>query len=80
MWGIDSSRSITEALTVKQVIFDLFSERLINIIVDLIELRVMRVKLTSLLFLLLFTAALSACGNKGPLTLPDEEKKTQQEG
>ena len=39
----------------------------------------MRVKLTSLLFLLLFTAVLSACGNKGPLTLPDEEKKTHQE-
>ncbi len=32
------------------------------------------------LLLLLLTMAITACGNKGPLTLPDEEKKTQQEG
>jgi predicted small lipoprotein YifL len=33
-----------------------------------------------LLLLLLFAMGLGACGNKGPLTLPDEDKKTQQSG
>jgi len=40
----------------------------------------MRRKMIPLLLLLLFTMGLNACGNKGPLTLPDEDKKNQQPG
>jgi predicted small lipoprotein YifL len=38
----------------------------------------MRGIMISLFILLLFTTALTACGNKGPLTLPEEDKKAQQ--
>jgi len=40
----------------------------------------MRGNLVPLLLLLLLTMVITACGNKGPLTLPDEEKKTRQQG
>jgi len=35
----------------------------------------MRVKAFSLIFCLCFLIGLSACGNKGPLILPEEEDK-----
>ncbi len=38
----------------------------------------MRGKVIKLLLLLLIASFLTACGNKGPLTLPDEDKKTEQ--
>jgi predicted small lipoprotein YifL len=38
----------------------------------------MRGKIIPLLLFLLFTTSVAACGNKGPLTLPDEEKKTEK--
>ena len=40
----------------------------------------MRGNMIPLLLILLFAMGLSACGNKGPLTLPDEDEKTQQSG
>lgn len=40
----------------------------------------MRANMITLLLFLLITMGLGACGNKGPLTLPDEDKKTQQSG
>jgi predicted small lipoprotein YifL len=40
----------------------------------------MRGNRVPLLLLLLLTMVITACGNKGPLTLPDEEKKTKQQG
>jgi len=38
----------------------------------------MRSNVITLLLLLLVSSLLTACGNKGPLTLPDEDKKTEQ--
>ncbi len=40
----------------------------------------MRGNITPFLLLLLLAMGLSACGNKGPLTLPDEDEKTRQSG
>jgi predicted small lipoprotein YifL len=39
----------------------------------------MRGNTIPLLFLLLLTLVITACGNKGPLTLPEEDKKTQKD-
>jgi len=39
----------------------------------------MRGNTIPLLFLLLLALAITACGNKGPLTLPEEDKKTQKD-
>ncbi len=38
----------------------------------------MRGNIIPFLFLLLIAMGLTACGNKGPLTLPDEDEKTKQ--
>jgi predicted small lipoprotein YifL len=38
----------------------------------------MRATIISVLFFLLFATGLAACGNKGPLTLPEEDKKSQK--
>ncbi|MCP4433558.1 MAG: lipoprotein [Gammaproteobacteria bacterium] len=35
-------------------------------------------KIIPLLLCLLLVFSLSGCGNKGPLTLPEKEKKTKQ--
>ncbi len=58
----------------------MFSGWLINIIAVLIESLIMRTNRIPLLLMLLLTMLITACGNKGPLTLPDEEKKTKQQG
>ena len=39
----------------------------------------MRGNTVPLLLLLLLTMVIAACGNKGPLTLPEEDKKTQKD-
>jgi predicted small lipoprotein YifL len=39
----------------------------------------MRGNTIPLLFLLLLALVITACGNKGPLTLPEEDKKTQKD-
>ena len=39
----------------------------------------MRGKIVPLLLILLFAMGLGACGNKGPLTLPDEDEKNSNE-
>jgi len=39
----------------------------------------MRRNTLPLLLLLLLTLAITACGNKGPLTLPEEDKKAQKD-
>jgi predicted small lipoprotein YifL len=39
----------------------------------------MRGNTIPLLFLLLLTLVITDCGNKGPLTLPEEDKKTQKD-
>ena len=39
----------------------------------------MPIKTAFLAYILLLVVGLSSCGNKGPLTLPDEDKKTQQQ-
>jgi predicted small lipoprotein YifL len=40
----------------------------------------MRGKMIPLLLILVIAMGLTACGNKGPLTLPDEDEKTKQAG
>ena len=40
----------------------------------------MRANIVSFLLILLLVMGLGSCGNKGPLTLPDEDNKTQQPG
>jgi predicted small lipoprotein YifL len=40
----------------------------------------MRGKIIPFLLLLVIAIGLTACGNKGPLTLPDEDEKTKQAG
>jgi hypothetical protein len=59
-------------------IFSLFSGKLTNIIVLLAESIIMRSYMITLLLSLLITMGITACGNKGPLTLPEEDKKSQQ--
>jgi hypothetical protein len=44
-----------------------------NIIAALTEATVVRNQLIMVLLLILVTVGLSACGNKGPLTLPEED-------
>ncbi|MFT5656889.1 MAG: putative small lipoprotein YifL [Gammaproteobacteria bacterium] len=39
----------------------------------------MKLKPTLLLLSLLVFIGLAGCGNKGPLTLPDDEKKTERQ-
>lgn len=39
----------------------------------------MKLKAIALLLSLAFLIGLAGCGNKGPLTLPDEEEKTQRQ-
>jgi hypothetical protein len=57
----------------------LFSGWLINIIAVLVESLIMRGNRVPLLLLLLLTLVITACGNKGPLTLPEEDKKAQKD-
>ena len=57
----------------------MFSGWLINIIAVLVESLIMRGNRVPLLLLLLFTLVITACGNKGPLTLPEEDKKAQKD-
>jgi DMSO/TMAO reductase YedYZ heme-binding membrane subunit len=71
--------NLSSVLSVKQAIFDLFSGWLNNIIADLVESLIMRRNTLPLLLLLLLTLAITACGNKGPLTLPEEDKKAQKD-
>ena len=40
----------------------------------------MRTTFFSLLLCIVLVAGPSACGNKGPLTLPEEDKKSKQTG
>lgn len=40
----------------------------------------MRAILIPLLLCLMLAVSLSACGNKGPLVLPEEDKKSKQTG
>ncbi|MDH5355037.1 MAG: lipoprotein [Gammaproteobacteria bacterium] len=40
----------------------------------------MRATLVPLLLCIVLLAGLSACGNKGPLTLPEEDEKSKQTG
>lgn len=40
----------------------------------------MSIKLVSMMLCLVLVVSLSGCGNKGPLTLPEKEKKTKQAG
>jgi predicted small lipoprotein YifL len=39
----------------------------------------MKLKPITLLFSLALLVSLVGCGNKGPLTLPDDEKKTERQ-
>ena len=57
----------------------MFSGWLINIIAVSVESLIMRGNRVPLLLLLLFTLVITACGNKGPLTLPEEDKKAQKD-
>lgn len=57
----------------------MFSGWLINIIAVLVESLIMRRNMLPLLLLLLLTMVITACGNKGPLTLPEEDKKAQKD-
>ncbi len=50
-----------------------------NIITDLIESNVVRTLLIPLLLSILLVTSLAACGNKGPLTLPDEDEKIRKQ-
>ena len=40
----------------------------------------MRGTLLPLLLVIVLAASLSACGNKGPLTLPEEDEKIKKQG
>ncbi|MCH7881557.1 MAG: hypothetical protein IIB69_08320 [Proteobacteria bacterium] len=50
-----------------------------NIITALIESNIVRTLLISLLLSFLLITSLGACGNKGPLTLLDEDEKTKKQ-
>jgi len=45
-----------------------------NIILPFIESNVVRLSLIPIIIVLLLTASLPACGNKGPLYHPEEDK------
>jgi predicted small lipoprotein YifL len=57
--------------------FSLSLTQLPNIIVALMALTTMKFKPIVLLLSLALLIGLMGCGNKGPLTLPDEEEKTE---
>ncbi len=49
-----------------------------NIMATLTRSNIVRTLLIPLLLSLLLVTSLGACGNKGPLTLPDEDEKTKK--